>query len=563
MNNKKRILLVAEFSQLNTGFSVMNNDLLRKLHQTGKYEIAEFASYVSDDDPRINELPWKVYPVQPSESNTEETRIYNENYQTAQFGSERFERVVLDFKPDIVFSYRDFWHDEYITRSPYRHLFHYVWSACVDSEPPREEWISTFSTVDTVSSYTDWGLNVIKNYGRGLINCADFNTMPGVDLDVFKPMDKGLCREKLGLEADANIFLTVMRNQPRKLFPEIIRSFMNGIDELYKRGKKKEADNTYLYLHTSNSDVGFDLEKEIIKYQASNKVLFTYICDRCKEIFPSFNRGQMCHCPSCGSFSAHTANTSVGPDREQMALIYNSADVYLQSSIAGALEIPIIEAKACGLPVISSEYAAPYELNQMGGVFGTLPILAFKQEGVKETGQFRAIIDCDPISQYMCDYFELTPDEITKLSKESVEVANKYHNNDLTAEKWQSIFDAIPIDDYGRWTSPPNFIKPDFESIPPNIDDSSFVKYCCEQYLPPKHQLRSLYPEKEILKDMYLRGERDQAGNVRQLGRKHAVEVITNIVNRYNHFEEHRYNKLVLEPKKEIIGSKESYFKVI
>jgi glycosyltransferase involved in cell wall biosynthesis len=562
-NKKKRILLVAEFSQLNTGFSVMNNDLLMKLHKTGKYELAEFASYVNDDDPRIHQMPWKVYPVQPSENNKKETEVYQKNYQTAQFGSERFEQVVLDFKPDIVFSYRDYWHDEFITRSPYRSLFHYVWSACIDSEPPREEWISTFSTVDTITSYTDWGLNVIRNYGRGLINCADFNTMPGVDLDVFKPMDKGECREKLGLESKAKIFLTVMRNQPRKLFPEIIRAFMNAIDELYKSGKKEEADNSYLYLHTSNTDVGFDLEKEVIKYQASNKVLFTYICDLCQHTFPSFNRGHLCHCPSCGKFNAHTANTSVGPNREQMAVIYNSADMYLQSSIAGALEIPIIEAKACGLPIISSEYAAPYELNLMGGVFGTLPIIGFKQESVRETGQFRAVIDCEKITDYILEYFKSDPSYLAKLSKDSIDTAQKYHNNDLTAEKWMSIFDAVSDSDYSRWTNPPEIIQTDFGQIPANIDDSAFVKYCCEKYLPPKHQLRSLYPEKEILKDMYLKGEKSDQGEVRQLGRSHIVNVIQSIVDRYNHFEQHRYNKLVLEPKQELLGATDNYFRVI
>ena len=307
------------------------------------------------------------------------------------------------------------------------------------------------------------------------------------------------------------------------------------------------------------------LEKEVLKYQASNKVLFTYICDKCKHIFPSFGRGQMCHCPACGAFNAHTATTAAGPNREQMAVIYNCADVYLQSSIAGALEIPIIEAKACGLPVISSEYAAPYELNRMGGVLGTLPIIGFKQEGVRETGQFRAIIDCDPISDYICDYFEQDPSYLDKVSEESLEVARKYHNNDLTAEKWQAIFDSVPTPDYGRWSAEPNIIEPDFSKIPANVDDSSFVKYCCEQYLPPKHQLRGIMPEKEILKDLYLKGEVGSNGYVTQVGRKYAVEVITNIVNKYNHFEQHRYNKVVLEPKEKLTGSnkEKDYFKVI
>jgi hypothetical protein len=56
----------------------MAYDLLTDLHNSGKYEVAEFSSYISDDDSRIHELPWKVYPVAPSERNTEEIKNYRE-----------------------------------------------------------------------------------------------------------------------------------------------------------------------------------------------------------------------------------------------------------------------------------------------------------------------------------------------------------------------------------------------------------------------------------------------------------------------------------------------------
>jgi len=559
---KTRILLVAEFSLLNTGFSVMNYDLLSRLQASGKYEVAEFSSYVMDGDSRIPQIPWKVYPVQPSPDKTSENEAYQNNYLTAQFGSERFESVLLDFKPDIVFSYRDYWHDEYITRSPYRHLFHYIWSACVDSEPPKDEWLATFSNVDTVTSYTDWGLNVIKNYGRGRINCADFNTMPGVDLDVFKPLDKGLVREKFGIENDSHIFLSVMRNQPRKLFPEIIRSFMNAIDKLYSIGKKEEADNSYLYLHTSNTDVGFDLEKELIRYNASGKVLFTYVCDQCKHVYPSFNRGLLCYCPKCGLLKSHTTNTSMGPDRKQMSEIYNIADLYIQASTAGALEIPIIEAKACGLPVIASDYAAPYELNLMGGVFGTLPIVGFRQESVRETGQMRAVIDCDKLTDYIVQYFEEDPKILSNLSQESLNTARENHDTELTTEKWMSIFDTVPKQDFSRWTDPPQFINPDL-SVAEKLDNSDFTKYCFNNFLPPKHQLKSLLSEKEALRNMYIKGEEVSPGNLQLLGRKSVFEVIGPIIEKFNHFEQHRYNKLVLEPKQELMGIKENPFVII
>ena len=546
---KKKVLLVSEFSLLNTGFSVMNYDILKKLMDSGRYEVAELASYVSDSDPKIHDVPWKVYPVTPDQSNEKDWSQYQKNYQTAQFGSERFEDVVLDFKPDVVFSYRDYWHDEWITRSPYRNLFDYAWSTCVDSEPPKEEWISTFSTVDKISSYTDWGLNVIKNNSRGTVNMADFNTMPGVDLELFKPRDKLVAREEFGLEKDAIIFLSVMRNQPRKLYPGIIRSFMGAVEELYRRGEKEKADKCYLYIHASNTDVGYDLQKEVIKHGASSRILFTYVCDQCGSVHPSFSRCELSHCPSCNSFSSHTTNTSVGASREQLARIYNCADLYIQAATAGALEIPIIEAKACGLPVIVSDYAAPYELNEMGGVFARLPIIGFNQESIRETGQFRAIIDTDNIKNHILEFLETPKEKIIDLSEEARRVAEENHSTDLTAEKWMSIIDSLGNNlDPGRWTKPPSHLSIDVQSIPPGLDDASLIRYAVENFLPPRHQLKGFVAEKEFLKKCYLQGSQMPDGQVKMAGVNYCLEVINGIQQRYNHFEDHRYHMLVVKP---------------
>ena len=56
----------------------MAYDLLSRLHKSGKYEVAELASYVSDDDPRVKKLPWRVFPVIPSQSNKEEFQKFQQ-----------------------------------------------------------------------------------------------------------------------------------------------------------------------------------------------------------------------------------------------------------------------------------------------------------------------------------------------------------------------------------------------------------------------------------------------------------------------------------------------------
>ena len=41
IKRKIKVLLVAEFSLLNTGFSVMNYEMLKRLHESDEFEVAE------------------------------------------------------------------------------------------------------------------------------------------------------------------------------------------------------------------------------------------------------------------------------------------------------------------------------------------------------------------------------------------------------------------------------------------------------------------------------------------------------------------------------------------
>ena len=65
---KKRILFCSEATFLNTGYSTYAREILNYLHSTGKYELAELASYGERDDSRANGLPWKFYGVMPNQS---------------------------------------------------------------------------------------------------------------------------------------------------------------------------------------------------------------------------------------------------------------------------------------------------------------------------------------------------------------------------------------------------------------------------------------------------------------------------------------------------------------
>ena len=535
---KKRVLLVGEFSQLNTGFSVMANDLLTEMQKSGKYEVAELASYVGDGDERLNNVPWKVYPVIPAGG--PELEDYSKNYKTSQFGSQRFERTVIDFKPDIIFSYRDFWHDEWITKSPSRYLYNYIWSACVDSEPPRSEWIGVFSSVDKVSSYTDWGLSVLKEYAGRNTNVAEINTMPGVDQNVFKPMPKAKARETLGIKDDINIVLTVMRNQPRKLFPDLMYAFSNTLEEWRKIGRQDLVDKTYLYLHTSYPDVGFDIGKDIVRYKLGSKVLMTYCCNHCGHYFASFFNGDVCTCHNCGNYTAHPPNTAMGVTRQQLATVYNTADLYVQLSVAGALEIPLIEAKACGVPTVATDYAAMRELNNMGGSYGAIKVAYWREESDKETGQIRAMPDPLDCSDKIKSFFLQSPEYKDALSKNALSVAATRHSNAETFAKWDRLFDSMPELPAYRWALPPNKIDAEDIKTGEIFNDEDFVDYLAFKFTPPKCSFRSFAARKEMAAMLKSKVKNDNGQNSR-MNRNDVVNIVKEIVKQFNSFEDFRF----------------------
>lgn len=548
---KKRILVISEFSELNTGFSVMTKELLKLLYASNKYVVAELASYISEDEPKIHSLPWKVYPAQPGKNNPKLEEFYK-TYNEAQFGSLALSDALLDFKPDICISWRDFWHDYFICKSPMRHMYKYIWSVCVDSEPPQQDWLDVYSTVDQITSYTQWGLNVLKKYtgNKAGKNISNIDTMPGVDLNTFKPQDKALVREKYNLKNDSNlrILTTVARNQPRKLFPELLRAFKESLNILNKTDKEK-ANGAFLHLHTSVNDVGWNIIEEIKNYNLSHKILLTYKCRKCEYLFISYARGEHCHCPNCGALSCVTPNTVFGASREELADIYNLADGYIQLQIAGALEIPLIEAKSCGLPTIAVSYAAPYEIQQMIGSYGNIDVIYYRQESIRETGQHRGYPKFESIVENITNFFLEDKNVLIDLGKESRIAAESLLDYKITAEKWMSLIDNMEILPRERWFDKPKIIQISKESIPWHLPEQQFVRWCCQTMLPDSHEKQRFLFEKELLKNLSLGYVPVSAQEIRPFTKMDVYNDLIKEINYYNHYEMHRYNTLIIKPK--------------
>lgn len=165
----------------------------------------------------------------------------------------------------------------------------------------------------------------------------------GVDTTIFKPQPslRAQARERLGVPQDAFLAGMVAANQghpamSRKAFPQQFDAFARFASQ---------HDDAWLYVHTkavprhgeglSLPDLALDVGMPV---------------DRLR--FPPEQAWQ------------------VGVGRELMAELYQAFDVLLNASMGEGFGVPILEAQACGVPVIVSDHSAMPEVGKVGWTVG-------------------------------------------------------------------------------------------------------------------------------------------------------------------------------------------------
>jgi glycosyltransferase involved in cell wall biosynthesis len=444
---KPRILWVNECSVLNTGYATYGHEVLNRLYQSQRYELAEHAIYVKHSHDQARNLPWVVYANMPEDHEEQLKQVYNSN-PSNQFGEWRFEDICLDFKPHIVMDIRDFWMCSFEYRSPFRPYYNWVIMPTVDAFPQNEEWLSTYTDADGCFTYQDWSKKVLDHEGGGRIKTLGAAS-PAAS-PVFQPHpDRQKLKESMGL-GGKTIIGTVMRNQRRKLYPDLFTSFKIFLEET-------KRDDVYLYCHTSYPDMGWDIPRLLLQNEIASKVLFTYVCEHCGTAFPSCFSDVLASCPRCGNMSAHMANVQKGVDNQGLSNIYNLFDLYVQYANSEGFGMPQLEAAACGVPVMAVDYSAMTDaIRKIGGQ--PIPLIAMSME--LETGCFRAMPNNDVFIDMLLKFFQLPKENQEALRVKTREDYLKNYSWDTTAQKWANYFDRVDINKYEQaWHSQPKIIN--------------------------------------------------------------------------------------------------------
>lgn len=540
---KPRILFCNECSVLKTGYAIYGHETITRWHQTNKYQLAEHASYIESTDPRIQGLPWVVYANMPDPKNQDEVNRYNSN-PVNQFGEWRLEEVCLDFMPHVLIDIRDYWMGSSVYRSPFRPYYNWMWMPTVDSYPQNEEWISVYKDVDSVFTYQDWSVDILKYEGGGRINVLG-SASPAAD-SAFIPMNQTKIKEEYGL-SQYKIIGTVMRNQRRKLYPDLFASFRIFLNETGRN-------DLLLYCHTSYPDLGWNIPELLLRYDLTSKVLFTYICRSCGHFFPAYFNDALTMCPKCHNISAGMSNVQNGVNNEQLAKIYNMFDLYTQISTAEGFGIPIIEAAACGVPVMATDYSAMTDIIKK---LDAIPLQPLTLSMELETGCLRAVSDNELLVRKLKEFFKLDHETINGIKFKIRQNYLKHYNWNITANKWMKQFDSIDIDHYEKqWHQPPRFHNPPNE-YPQQINNKDFARWLILNVLAEPRYLNS-YMETRLIHDlnygvtnpgisgMYFNESSSLFAkpNWQPFGRQNAFEHFIALRNRINYWENRRWQKI-------------------
>lgn len=317
-----RLLYSSNAMWASSGYGVQSRSLLPRLAEldtvNGRENIAQFA--------------W--YGLHGGVHNVDGFTIFPGG--ADQYGNDIIGHHTKAFRANVVVTLIDAWVLQEIKRKVAPALW-LPWLP-VDHEPVPEKVFDAVKDAHLPLTYSKFGYQELKN--KGLDNMY----IPhGIEPEIYKIyMDNEvLAFKQRFLRHEGFLVAMVAANKgypDRKAFQVQLRAFANFA---------KNKQDVKLYIHTEPTPMygGLNLNSLIQQLGITDKVLLP---DRYELM--------------------------MGYPAQFLALLYNASNVYLANSMAEGFGIPIIEAQACGTPVITTNFTSMPELIRYGDIVEPLDV---------------------------------------------------------------------------------------------------------------------------------------------------------------------------------------------
>ena len=309
-----------------------------------------------------------------------------------------------DFNADAVISLQDVWKLEDWDDMEFLWL---PWLT-VDCEPVSDPVKQSLGSCQTPLCYSQWGTNLLVEAGWSGARYVPL----GVDTDLYKPMNRREARRKCGLPEDGFVAGMVAKNlstPSRKSIPEVLLAWQKW---------RKYGGEGWLYIHTSVGAIKQGIRLDWL-LESLNMDWCTLGDDHSNShvIFPH-------------QYKYHVG----GYGDEELAMLYNSFNVLLSPSMAEGFGIPILEAQACGVPVVTTDFSSMSELTFSGLSLDPL------QRFYEPQGGWRAVVGVNDIARAF-DVFAMSDSDMWR--GEAVRGAAEFSWNTTVSRYWLPLLERL------------------------------------------------------------------------------------------------------------------------
>lgn len=330
MSARLRLMYSSNIMGCPSGYGVQSASLLPRLAElpefggepgslAGRSNIAQHAWY-GLHGLKLNFRGFEIYPA------------FDDPYGNDVIGAH-----TSHFGANVVMTLIDVW----VLRQTAQQIAPALWLAWlpIDHDPVPQQFLDALKGCHLPLTYSKWGHKMLTEAG------VENHYIPhGIEPSVYRvnPDRDEVRKFKRWLTGDETCHLSVMV-AANKGFPD--RKWFQGQVECWRDFAKDKVDpvtgkpNAKIYIHSLPTPIHGGVDFSVLAKQLGIEG---------QLIFP------------------HPYLYRLGYPTEHLAYVYNAADVLMAASMSEGFGIPIVEAQACGCPVVTTDFSAMPELVRWG-----------------------------------------------------------------------------------------------------------------------------------------------------------------------------------------------------